>query len=65
MEFHTQLLYAHDQVLLALMIFIIMLGMGASLTIDDFRAVARKPRGVLIGFLSQFGLMPLLHFHLP
>ncbi len=62
MEFDTQLLYAHDQILLALMIFVIMLGMGASLTIDDFRAVARKPRGVLIGFISQFGLMPFLAF---
>lgn len=60
MEFTTQLLYPHDQVLLAIMIFLIMLGMGASLTMDDFRAVIRKPRGVLIGFLSQFGLLPLI-----
>lgn len=64
MEFHTQLLYGHDQALLALMIFVIMLGMGASLTLDDFRAVGRRPRGVLIGFMSQFGLMPLLAFTL-
>lgn len=64
MEFNTQLLYAHDQALLALMIFVIMLGMGASLTLDDFRAVARKPRGVLIGFISQFGLMPFIAFSL-
>jgi bile acid transporter len=64
MEFHTQLLYAHDQILLALMIFIIMLGMGASLTVDDFRAVARRPRGVFIGFLSQFGIMPFIAFTL-
>jgi bile acid transporter len=64
MEFDTQLLYAHDQALLALMIFVIMLGMGASLTIDDFRAVARRPRGVLIGFLSQFGFMPFIAFSL-
>jgi len=60
MEFTTQLLYAHDQALLALMIFFIMLGMGASLTIDDFKAVFRQPKGVLIGFVSQFGLMPLI-----
>ena len=60
MEFNTQLLYPHDQALLALMIFVIMLGMGSSLTVDDFRAVFRRPRGVLIGFLSQFGLMPLI-----
>ncbi|HSW67010.1 MAG TPA: bile acid:sodium symporter [Bacteroidales bacterium] len=64
MEFNTQLLYAHDQALLAIMIFVIMLGMGSSLTVDDFRAVIRKPRGVLIGFLSQFGLMPLIAFGL-
>lgn len=64
MEFNTQLLYAHDQALLALMIFVIMLGMGSSLTLDDFRAVFRKPRGVLIGFVSQFGLMPLIAFTL-
>lgn len=60
MEFNTQLLYAQDQALLALMIFVIMLGMGSSLTVDDFRAVVRKPRGVLVGFVSQFGLMPLI-----
>lgn len=64
MEFNTQLLYAHDQVLLALMIFVIMLGMGSSLTINDFRAVFRRPRGVLIGFISQFGLMPFIAFTL-
>ncbi len=60
MEFETQLLYAIDQALLALMIFVIMFGMGASLTINDFKAVIRKPRGVFIGFLSQFGIMPLV-----
>jgi bile acid transporter len=64
MEFETQLLYPIDQVLLAVMIFAIMFGMGASLTTNDFRAVARKPRGVLIGFMSQFGLMPLFAFGL-
>ncbi len=64
MEFNTQLLYAHDQALLALMIFVIMLGMGSSLTVDDFRAVFRQPKGVAIGFLSQFGLMPLIAYTL-
>lgn len=64
MEFTTQLLYAHDQVLLALMIFVIMLGMGASLTINDFKAVFRSPKGVFIGFFSQFGFMPFIAFAL-
>ena len=64
MEVTTQLLYAHDQALLALMIFAIMLGMGASLTIADFKAVFRNSKGVLIGFLSQFGFMPFIAFAL-
>ncbi len=64
MEFTTQLLYPIDQALLALMIFVIMLGMGASLTIDDFKAVFRSPKGIFIGFLSQFGFMPFMAFAL-
>lgn len=60
MEFDTQLLYSIDEALLGIMILIIMFGMGASLTIDDFKAVARRSRGVLIGFMSQFGAMPLV-----
>lgn len=62
MEFTTQLLYPLDQVLLAVMIFSIMFGMGASLTVDDFKTVLRYPRGILIGFLSQFGLMPFFAY---
>jgi bile acid transporter len=64
MEFTTQLLYPIDQVLLAVMIFSIMFGMGASLTINDFKTVLRYPRGILIGFLSQFGLMPFFAYGL-
>ena len=64
MEFTTQLLYPIDQILLAVMIFSIMFGMGASLTIDDFKTVFRYPRGILIGFLSQFGLMPFFAYSL-
>lgn len=64
MEFPSQLLYTSDQVLLALMIFLIMFGMGSSLTVKDFKTVARYPRGVIIGFLSQFGLMPFFAFSL-
>jgi len=60
MEIERELLSALDQGLLALMILIIMFGMGAGLTPDDFRAALRRPRGMAIGFLSQFGLMPLI-----
>jgi hypothetical protein len=65
MEFETQLLYAIDEALLGIMILIIMFGMGASLTIDDFKAVARRSRGVLIGFMSQFGAMHWLRLAWP
>lgn len=54
------LLYPIDQALLAVMIFVIMFGMGSSLTVNDFKAILKNPRGVLIGFMSQFGLMPLI-----
>jgi BASS family bile acid:Na+ symporter len=55
-----QLLYPIDKVLLAVMILIIMFGMGASLTAADFKGAIRRPRLILVGFLSQFGFMPLI-----
>ena len=55
-----QLLYAIDKVLLAVMILIIMFGMGASLTLADFQRAIRRPRFIFVGFLSQFGFMPLI-----
>lgn len=64
MEIERELLLVSDQILLAVMIFIIMFGMGASLTWNDFRQALARPRGILIGFLSQFGLMPLIAFGL-
>lgn len=55
-----QLLYPIDKALLAVMILIIMFGMGASLTAADFKGAVRRPRLLLVGFLSQFGFMPLI-----
>ena len=55
-----QLLYPIDKALLAVMILIIMFGMGASLTKADFMGAIKRPRLILVGFLSQFGLMPLI-----
>jgi BASS family bile acid:Na+ symporter len=37
----------------------IMLGMGLTLSIDDFRRIARSPRAVAIGFAAQYSIMPL------
>jgi BASS family bile acid:Na+ symporter len=39
---------------------VIMLGMGLTLTFDDFRAVGRMPKAVALGFVAQFTIMPLL-----
>lgn len=39
---------------------VIMLGMGLTLTVDDFRAVGRMPKAVALGFIAQFTVMPLL-----
>lgn len=64
MEIDQQLLNPFQQALLAIMVIIIMFGMGAGLTSADFRNALYRPRGMLIGFLSQFGLMPLIAFAL-
>jgi BASS family bile acid:Na+ symporter len=48
--------------LLGIMMIVIMLGMGASLTWRDFRIAFRKPKGVMVGLLCQYGIMPLLGF---
>lgn len=50
--------------LLGFMMMIIMLGMGASLTWRDFLIALRKPKGVIVGLVCQYGLMPLLGFAL-
>ncbi|HAV61763.1 MAG TPA: transporter [Verrucomicrobiales bacterium] len=39
---------------------IIMLGMGITLSVDDFRRVALRPLAVLAGVVAQFTIMPLL-----
>jgi BASS family bile acid:Na+ symporter len=51
-----------EQAILALMIFVIMLGMGASLTPRDFTLALRRPYGLMIGVISQYGFMPLIGF---
>jgi len=50
--------------LLGLMMAVIMLGMGASLTFKDFQLAFRRPAGVLVGLACQYGIMPLLGFAL-
>jgi BASS family bile acid:Na+ symporter len=51
---------AFEQAVLAAMIFVIMLGMGAALTPRDFVLALKKPFGLLIGLVSQYGIMPAI-----
>jgi BASS family bile acid:Na+ symporter len=39
---------------------VIMLGMGVTLRVDDFKAVLQKPRAVAAGFVAQYLIMPFL-----
>lgn len=50
--------------LLGIMMAVIMLGMGASLTFRDFLIAFRKPKGVLVGLACQYGIMPFLGYAL-
>ncbi len=43
---------------------VIMLGMGLTLSLEDFRSVARMPKVAALGFLAQYTIMPLLGWSL-
>lgn len=58
------MLSGFEQGLLALLLVVLMIGMGATLTGDAFRQVLRSPKGPLVGLLSQYGWMPLVAFGL-
>lgn len=51
-------------IVLAVSLIIIMIGMGLSLTVDDFRRVIKYPKAVFIGFLNQIILLPILAYWL-
>lgn len=55
---------AIEQISLLLMVFIIMVGMGATLRLVDFKTVSTQPKALLVGMLCQFGLMPGIAFFL-
>lgn len=41
---------------------IIMFGMGTAMSIKDFMGVVKMPKGVLVGLVCQFTIMPVLGF---
>ena len=50
--------------LLGVMMMVIMLGMGASMTYRDFLIAFRRPKGILVGLMSQYVVMPFLGYAL-
>lgn len=47
---------------LPISLFIIMIGIGMTLTLRDFRQVTLNPRGMIVGTLAQIVMMPLIAF---
>ncbi|HEV7347491.1 bile acid:sodium symporter family protein [Telluribacter sp.] len=50
------------ELFLPLALALIMLGMGLSLLVDDFRRIIRYPKAITVGVLNQIVLLPLLAF---
>lgn len=48
--------------LLILMIFVIMFGLGCTLSLKDFKQAAKNPKPALVGFSSQYLIMPALAY---
>lgn len=51
-----------EQTLLRVFIVVIMFGLGAGLTPKDFGLAVRRPWGLIIGWVTQFGIMPLVAY---
>ena len=49
-------------VFLPLALFILMLGMGLGLTLDDFKQVLVDPKSVLLGLIAQLIVLPIVGF---
>ena len=48
------------KICIVLMLFFVMVGMGLTLTVEDFRRVFQKPKAILTGAVLQWALMPLV-----
>jgi predicted Na+-dependent transporter len=48
------------RLMIILMLFLVMVGMGLTLTVNDFAVLISKPKGILVGEFLQFGVMPLI-----
>lgn len=53
-----------EELLFAAMIFFLMVAMGSTLTLENFKKSIHSKKPILVGMLSQFGFMPLIAFGL-
>ncbi|XP_070541714.1 ileal sodium/bile acid cotransporter-like [Ptychodera flava] len=51
-----------NQVLITIALALIMIGMGCTITLQEIWKNLKRPTGICICFLSQFGVMPLVAF---
>ena len=51
-----------EETLLRVFIVVIMFGLGAGLTPKDFGLALRRPWGLVIGWVTQFGIMPFVAY---
>lgn len=51
-----------EETLLRIFIVVIMFGLGAGLTPKDFGLALRRPWGLIIGWVTQFGIMPFVAY---
>ncbi|XP_033110728.1 ileal sodium/bile acid cotransporter-like [Anneissia japonica] len=53
-----------NRVILTVLLVFIMLAVGSVVTLNDFKVTLKRPTGIAIGFVCQFGIMPLVAFSL-
>ncbi len=53
---------AYIPVILQIILFLVMLGMGLTLTLDDFKRVGIAPKAIFIGLFNQIVLVPIIAF---
>ena len=51
-----------DKTLILVIVQLVMFGMGTSMSLRDFKGIATTGKGVVIGLLCQFSIMPLMGF---
>ncbi len=62
--FFTEIGGFEMKTLIVPLLILIMFGMGTSMSLQDFKGVIQMPKGVLVGLVCQFSIMPFVGFGL-